>query len=76
MLDNSHMAPGHPGGQQRKIYSVSGLNADIKTLIEESFPFVWIYGEISNFRIPVSGHFYFTLKEGEGNNEGQIHSVG
>ena len=23
----------------------------------------WIVGEISNFRIPVSGHFYFTLKD-------------
>ncbi|UCD79764.1 MAG: exodeoxyribonuclease VII large subunit [Desulfobacterales bacterium] len=63
MFDNSHIAPDHPGSQQRKIYSVSELNAEIKILIEESFPFVWIYGEISNFRIPVSGHFYFTLKD-------------
>jgi exodeoxyribonuclease VII large subunit len=63
MFEDSHTEPDLHGGQQRKIYSVSELNAEIKTLIEQSFPFVWIYGEISNFRIPVSGHFYFTLKD-------------
>ena len=38
------------------IYTVSELNTNIKSLIEENFPFVWIFGEISNFRIPASGH--------------------
>lgn len=46
-----------------RIYTVSQLTADIKSLLEENFPFVWIAGEISNFRIPSSGHFYFTLKD-------------
>ena len=49
--------------QIREIYTVSQLNAAIKSLLEEQFPFVWLVGEISNFRIPVSGHFYFTLKD-------------
>ena len=48
---------------QSKIYSVSKLTADIKSLLEGNFPFVWITGEISNFRVPLSGHFYFTLKD-------------
>lgn len=48
---------------QRKIYTVSQLTSDIKALLEDSFPFVWIKGEISDFRIPVSGHFYFILKD-------------
>ena len=47
----------------QKIYTISELNADIKYLLEEQFPLVWIMGEISNFRIPASGHFYFTLKD-------------
>ncbi|MDL1968337.1 MAG: exodeoxyribonuclease VII large subunit [Deltaproteobacteria bacterium] len=47
----------------RKIYTVSELTSGLKTLLEESFPFVWISGEISNLSTPVSGHFYFTLKD-------------
>jgi len=47
----------------RKIYTVSELTSELKTLLEESFPFVWISGEISNLSRPVSGHFYFTLKD-------------
>jgi hypothetical protein len=43
----------------RKIYTVSELNANIKSLLEEQFPFIWIVAEISNFRTPLSGHFYF-----------------
>ena len=55
----------------RKIYTVSEITAHIKSLLEEQFPFVWIVGEISNFRIPLSGHFYFTLKD----EESQISAV-
>ena len=49
--------------KRKNLYTVSELNANIKSLIEENFPFIWIFGEISNFRIPGSGHFYFTLKD-------------
>ncbi len=48
---------------QQRIYTVSELTADIKSLLEENFPFIWISGEISNFRMPGSKHFYFTLKD-------------
>lgn len=47
----------------RKILSVSELTAELKTLLEKTYPFIWISGEISNFRVPSSGHFYFTLKD-------------
>ena len=53
----------HNTEMKRKIYSVSELNTHIKSLLEDSFPFVWLTGEISNFRIPASGHYYFTLKD-------------
>jgi len=64
MAANNFDDPNDDARQQRKIYSISELNAELKALIEESFPFVWIFGEISNFRIPASGHFYFTMKDG------------
>ncbi|MFP4572470.1 MAG: exodeoxyribonuclease VII large subunit [Desulfobacterales bacterium] len=48
---------------ERKIYSVSELTSEIKELLEQSYPFIWISGEISNIRMPASGHFYFTLKD-------------
>ena len=46
-----------------KIYSVSDLTKKIKVLLEENFPIIWISGEISNFKIPASGHAYFVLKD-------------
>jgi exodeoxyribonuclease VII large subunit len=45
------------------IHSVSELTGRIKTLLEQNFPFIWVTGEISNFRTPASGHCYFTLKD-------------
>ncbi|MCG8563643.1 MAG: exodeoxyribonuclease VII large subunit [Desulfobacterales bacterium] len=42
---------------------MSHLTREIKTLLEERFPFIWITGEISNFAVPASGHSYFSLKD-------------
>jgi exodeoxyribonuclease VII large subunit len=47
----------------RRIYTVSELTGRIKRLLEDQFPMVWISGEISNVKIPASGHAYFTLKD-------------
>ena len=63
MFEDQQLFPDDGNGIKRKIYSVSDLNTNIKSLLEESFPFVWIFGEISNFRIPASGHYYFSLKD-------------
>ncbi|MCU0596704.1 MAG: exodeoxyribonuclease VII large subunit, partial [Desulfobacterota bacterium] len=46
-----------------KIFSVSSLSEKIKNLLEAHFDFVWVEGEISNFRSPLSGHFYMVLKD-------------
>ncbi len=46
-----------------KIYTVSTLSGEIKNLLEANFDFVWVEGEISNFRSPISGHFYMVLKD-------------
>lgn len=48
---------------QKNIYTVSQLTSNIKNLLEENFPLVWVSGEVSNFSVPVSGHFYFSLKD-------------
>jgi exodeoxyribonuclease VII large subunit len=56
---------------QRRIHTVSELTAKVKALLEDNFPFIWICGEISNFRVPTSGHFYFTLKD----EKAQINTV-
>jgi exodeoxyribonuclease VII large subunit len=45
------------------IFTVSELNRKIKAILEQNFPFIWITGEISNFRMPSSGHFYLTIKD-------------
>ncbi len=47
----------------RPILTVSQLTTEIKSLLERNFLHVWVEGEISNFRLPGSGHFYFTLKD-------------
>jgi len=47
----------------RDILTVSRLNREVRTLLEGSFPLLWIEGEISNFACPSSGHWYFTLKD-------------
>ena len=47
----------------RTILTVSELTREIKEILEDRFPDVWVEGEISNVRVPPSGHIYFTLKD-------------
>lgn len=57
--------------QRPRIYSISELTAELKTLIEGTFTGVWVEGEISNFKHHTSGHMYFTLKD----DRGQLRAV-
>ena len=45
------------------ILTVSELNAEVNLLLTQSFPLIWLEGEISNLARPASGHFYFSLKD-------------
>ncbi|OBW97418.1 exodeoxyribonuclease VII large subunit [Gallibacterium anatis] len=45
------------------IYSISQLNRLAKEILEQELGSLWLSGEISNFTQPVSGHWYFTLKD-------------
>ena len=46
-----------------RIWTVTELTRQIRSLLEGEFSEVLVDGEISNLRIPGSGHLYFTLKD-------------
>jgi exodeoxyribonuclease VII large subunit len=48
---------------ERAVMTVSQLTEQLRAVVEERFPAVWVEGEISNFRLYGSGHAYFTLKD-------------
>jgi len=48
---------------QRSVFTVSALAREARLLIEDHFQTIWVEGEVSNFRRPGSGHWYFTLKD-------------
>lgn len=49
--------------QQPHIFTVYGLNNEVRQVLEQGFGSIWLVGEISNFAAPSSGHWYFTLKD-------------
>lgn len=49
--------------QSHRIYTVAALTEEIKDVLEGRFDFVWVEGEISNFRVPSSRHYYMVLKD-------------
>lgn len=52
------------------VFTVSEINSIIKNILEETFPEIWVEGEISNFK-NYSNHLFFTLKD----EESQIKAV-
>jgi len=46
-----------------KIYTVAEITRLVKLELENSFPLLWVEGEVSNFHRHSSGHLYFTLKD-------------
>jgi exodeoxyribonuclease VII large subunit len=57
-MDNSGQANAIAGA-----ITVSQLNRQVKTLLEQGLPRLWVEGEISNLARPASGHLYFSLKD-------------
>lgn len=53
------------GGDSPIIYSVTSLVLKIKDHLEHAFQSIIVQGEISNFSLSASGHYYFTLADGE-----------
>ncbi len=48
---------------ERQVFTVSQAVDQARALLENTFPKIWIEGEVSNFKRHSSGHFYFTLKD-------------
>lgn len=61
--DRSFTSSISAGGEA--VVPVSALNRAIGTLLERSFPLVWVSGEVSNFTRAASGHWYFSIKDAQ-----------
>ncbi|HEX6834105.1 MAG TPA: exodeoxyribonuclease VII large subunit [Rudaea sp.] len=48
---------------EREIYTPSSLTRMARDVLEDTFPLIWVEGEISNCSRPGSGHIYFSLKD-------------
>jgi len=51
------------GPRSARALSVTQLVRLISETLEDHLDRVWVAGEVSNGRLPASGHFYFTLKD-------------
>ncbi len=51
--------------EERRPLSVSELNEQVKAALERGFNSVWVEAEIVNFTAANSGHWYFTLHDGD-----------
>src|SRR5437899_4586291 len=49
--------------QTAKVFTVTELTRNIRGTLETKFSAVWVQGEISNYKLHLSGHQYFTLKD-------------
>jgi len=49
--------------QDAPILTVSQITNAIKHCLENTFPSIWIQGEISNCKLHTSGHLYFSIKD-------------
>ena len=52
-----------PGREPESAIPVSEVNAAARELLEESFPRLWVAGEIADWRRVSSGHCYFSLRD-------------
>jgi exodeoxyribonuclease VII large subunit len=51
--------------EERRPLTISELNSQVRSEIERRFASVWVEGEIVNFVAAASGHWYFTLHDGD-----------
>lgn len=49
--------------KEKHIYTVSEITKYIRVILGDSFPGIWVEGEISNFIQHSSGHIYFSIRD-------------
>lgn len=59
--DPSHGSP--QDDSTNPVLTPSQLNTLARDLLEDTFPLVWVEGELGNVSRPSSGHLYFVLKD-------------
>jgi exodeoxyribonuclease VII large subunit len=47
----------------RMVYSVTEINTELRSVLEDTYPQIWLEGEIYGLKIYPSGHAYFSLKD-------------
>jgi exodeoxyribonuclease VII large subunit len=61
--DAGFPGPATPAGRGGEEWTVSGVNAAAREMLEGVFPPLWVTGEVANFTRARSGHCYFTLRD-------------
>lgn len=51
--------------EERRPQTITELNSDIRVVLEGRFASVWVEGEITGFHAAASGHWYFSLTDGD-----------
>lgn len=61
-MDIDGLTP-EPDDNKQAVYTVSELTLGIKSVLQSTFPSVWVVGEATDIARPRSGHIYLTLKD-------------
>ncbi|OGF66022.1 MAG: exodeoxyribonuclease VII large subunit, partial [Candidatus Fischerbacteria bacterium RBG_13_37_8] len=51
------------GKTNHKIYTISELTAELRVMLEDSYPLLWVEGELSNCKLHQNKHLFFTMKD-------------
>lgn len=64
-FDQEGISGSPASADEKRPLTVSQLAGQIRFLLENEFPSVWVEGEVTGFKVAQSGHVYFSLKDEE-----------
>ena len=62
-ITSGNTAPTSHSSKFESALTISELNRQVKRMLEISYANVWVKGELSGLSRPISGHWYFNLKD-------------